>query len=122
MNTAADVLIRLKTLFNVESDKALSVGLGVSTPTISAWRQRNSPPYELCVQIAQERGVDLNWLLTGEGEMMKREAQGNDLTPREAALLDNYRHVEDDRDKSLIERTAFLAAKADNEAAEKKRA
>jgi len=33
------------------------------------WCQRNSPPYALCVEIAQKKGVSLDWLIFGIGDM-----------------------------------------------------
>lgn len=60
------------------------------------------------------KGADVQYILTG----IRTKPQETTLSPREAALLDNYRHVDDESDKKLIERTAFLAAKAD-EAAER---
>ncbi len=63
-------------------------------------------------------GADVQYILTGTRTPPQTSGP---LNPREAALLDNYRHVEDEGDKKLIERAAFLAAKADtNEASEKK--
>ena len=34
------------------------------------------------------------------------------LSAREAALLDNYRHIVDEEDKGAVERTALMAARA----------
>lgn len=38
--------------------------------------------------------------------------RNNDLTPREAALLDNYRNIPNKEDQGSVERLALLAAKA----------
>jgi hypothetical protein len=40
------------------------------------------------------------------------------LNPREAALLDNYRHAPDGEGKRTIEQVALLAAKADRDETE----
>lgn len=53
------------------SDTEASRACGVSKTTWSNWRTRNSVPYTTCVQLAEERGISLDWLLLGEGEMTK---------------------------------------------------
>lgn len=49
-------------------------------------------------------GLDANWLLLGVGELPEPE-----LTPREAALLDNYRHCPEDAQRSIETTSALLA-------------
>lgn len=68
-NETNQVINRLMAIFNVDKDAALSPLIGVAKQSISTWRQRNSTPFELCVKIAKEKNINLNWLLTGEGEM-----------------------------------------------------
>ncbi len=60
------VLNRLKTVFSVKTDTALADSLGVPKTTLSSWKQRRSVPYLICVQVAEQRGVSLDWLLTGK--------------------------------------------------------
>lgn len=80
---------------------------GERSPSVDYW------------QAIATAGVDVQYIITG----IKTATQNTALSPREAALLDNYRHVDDELDKKVIERTAFLAAKADElEATERKRA
>ena len=43
--------------------------LGVSTPVVSGYRQRQTVPLEQCVKIAERTGVSLDWLILGKGEM-----------------------------------------------------
>jgi len=57
-------LTRLKSALNITSDVDLSKILGVRTSTISTWKARNSLDYDLI--FANCKGVDLNWLITGE--------------------------------------------------------
>lgn len=60
------VINRLKTVFSVKTDTALAKSLGVPKTTLSSWKQRNSVPYLICVQVAERRGINLDWLLTGK--------------------------------------------------------
>lgn len=62
------VLLRLMSLFNVDSDSELARALNVNRQTLASWRKRDSVPYSICINIAEERGISLDWLLTGKGE------------------------------------------------------
>jgi len=62
------VLLRLMSLFNVDSDSGLAKALDVNRQTLASWRKRNSVPYSICINIAEEKGISLDWLLTGKGE------------------------------------------------------
>ncbi|HAT3770569.1 TPA: bacteriophage CI repressor [Citrobacter freundii] len=62
------VLLRLMSLFNVDSDSELARVLNVNRQTLASWRKRDSVPYSICINIAEDRGVSLDWLLTGKGE------------------------------------------------------
>ncbi|POZ49867.1 helix-turn-helix domain-containing protein [Methylovulum psychrotolerans] len=74
-NDAALVVERLKLLLKVDSDKSLAEELGISTPTVSSWRQRNSIPYEACIEIATKNNVRLDWLIIGKGEMYSGQSE-----------------------------------------------
>lgn len=62
------VLLRLMSLFNVDSDSGLAKALDVNRQTLASWRKRNSVPYSICITLAEEKGISLDWLLTGKGE------------------------------------------------------
>ncbi|HEE9900382.1 MULTISPECIES: helix-turn-helix domain-containing protein [Enterobacteriaceae] len=62
------VLLRLMSLFNVDSDSGLAKALDVNRQTLASWRKRNSVPYSICIKLAEEKGISLDWLLTGKGE------------------------------------------------------
>lgn len=62
------VLLRLMSLFNVDNDSELARVLNVNRQTLASWRKRDSVPYSICINIAEDRGVSLDWLLTGKGE------------------------------------------------------
>lgn len=62
------VLLRLMSLFNVDNDSGLARALNVNRQTLASWRKRDSVPYSICIKITEERGISLDWLLTGKGE------------------------------------------------------
>lgn len=73
------VLARLKQITGTKSDASLSSALKVSPQTLSSWKGRDSTPYSLCVEIAQARGISLDWLLLGEGPILRLSTAGNAL-------------------------------------------
>lgn len=70
-------------------------------------REPNSDAYLKFAQI----GVNINWLLTGDGEMfVENNSQLVVRGPREAALLDNYRAAPEDGKRALeMSALAFAA-------------
>lgn len=60
---------RLKAYFQVDTDYALAEKLGVKANTISTWKNRDTIDYPLI--LAKCDNVNLNWLLSGEGEMLR---------------------------------------------------
>lgn len=97
------VLARLKQITGTKSDASLSSALKISPQTLSSWKGRDSTPYSLCVDIAQARGISLDWLLLGEGPILRTataESQDNnqESTTRENTILALWRLLnEDDR-------------------------
>lgn len=71
-----------------------------------------APGMEVLAAIAAA-GADVQYILTGIRSAGAVKEAANDyaaLNRREQALLDNYRHIADEGDKRLVERTAQLAA------------
>ncbi|MBT9575295.1 MAG: helix-turn-helix domain-containing protein [Pseudomonas umsongensis] len=98
------VLARLKQITGTKSDVSLSSALKVSPQTLSSWKGRDSTPYSLCVEIAQARGISLDWLLLGEGPVLRLSTAGNaseqtqETITRENTILAMWRLLnEEDR-------------------------
>ncbi|HDD8964478.1 TPA: helix-turn-helix domain-containing protein [Escherichia coli] len=72
------VLSRLMSLFQAENDSELARALNVNRQTLASWRKRDSVPYAICIKIAEEKGVSLDWLLTGRKQGLSKEV---DVTP-----------------------------------------
>ena len=68
-----EILDRLKKALNVRTDTDLAKYLGVKQNTISTWKSRNSFDYKLIFSICDENNIDIDWLLTGEGEMFRKK-------------------------------------------------
>ncbi len=63
------VLNRFKEAKKITSDKELAEILGLSKSTLSNWIARNSLDYELLFSNCEQ--INIEWLLTGKGQMMK---------------------------------------------------
>ena len=103
--SAASVLDRLHQVFGVKNDNQLGDALQVNRSTLGNWRSRDSVPYTVCVDVALERGISLDWLLTGEGPMHRGEAgqavQGAAENPREQALLALWRELDEGTQREI---------------------
>lgn len=93
------VLERLMNVFAVDSDSELARKLDVNRQTLGSWRSRQTIPYALCVSVSESEGVSLDWLLTGEGTMMRGAASetsvGSVTSPQEDAILALFRSLEE---------------------------
>lgn len=93
------VLERLMTVFAVDSDSELARKLDVNRQTLGSWRSRQSIPYALCVNVSEAEGVSLDWLLTGEGTMLRgvsvAATDSPATSPQEDAILALFRSLEE---------------------------
>jgi hypothetical protein len=88
----ADAVIRrMRQVFDAKNDVALASALKLAPSAPSNWRQRNSPPLAICMDIARTRGVSLDWLIFGVGnQWMSRPATRQVVpmgTPDEASEI-----------------------------------
>lgn len=101
------VLDRLHQIFGVKNDSQLCSALGVNRSTVGSWISRESVPYAICVDIAAERGISLDWLLTGEGPMQRGQsaqataASSEPANPREQTILELYRALDEDAQREI---------------------
>jgi len=102
---------RLKEARGELSQVEISKKYGLGKNTLSNYETGVTPPkLEFLMQFIKDFNIDANWLLLGGEKPQKPE-----LTSREAALLDNYRHSPEEARKS-VETTVALFAKRDKEA------
>jgi len=95
------VLARLKQITGTKSDASLSSALQVSPQTLSSWKGRNSTPYSICVEIAQSHGISLDWLLLGEGPILRQaivdsSSENPEDTTRENNVLALWRMLDEE--------------------------
>lgn len=64
-----DIIQRMRQVYGAKNDSALAVALNLAVSAPSNWRNRNSPPFGICADIAAEKGISLDWLIFGIGDM-----------------------------------------------------
>ena len=81
---AGEIIGRMRQVVGAKNDAGLSAALGLTGASApSNWRQRNSPPFAFCVNIAAALGVSLDWLVFGRhrhAEPGTGSATGNDTS------------------------------------------
>ncbi|PYY67851.1 transcriptional regulator [Pseudomonas jessenii] len=91
----------MKQVTGTKTDASLSSALQISPQTLSSWKGRDSTPYSLCVEIAQTRGISLDWLLLGEGPVLRQTVTdtseaNQESTTRENTILAIWRLLDED--------------------------
>lgn len=71
---STEIIARLKQITGKTTDSGLSEQIGVSPQTLSSWKGRERMPYSICIDIAQQYAISLDWLLTGSGPMQRPTA------------------------------------------------
>lgn len=88
------MLARLKQITHSKTDNSLSIALGISPQTLSSWKIRERIPYAICIDIADQHGISLDWLLVGDGPQFRpphNVCASCANTPWEAELLNQIR-------------------------------
>jgi len=67
----SEVLLRAKECFGCEKDSELAAVLGMSPQTLGNRKKSQSLPYEEIVDKAFEKGIDLQYILTGKQNVYK---------------------------------------------------
>lgn len=70
-----DILNRLKSALSVSTDTELADLLGIKKATLSNWRNRNSIDLPLVFSFCER--INIDWLMTGDGNMLKQEEKSN---------------------------------------------
>ncbi|HCO8543019.1 TPA: helix-turn-helix domain-containing protein [Escherichia coli] len=100
------VLLRLMSLFNVDNDSELARMLNVNRQTLASWRKRNSVPYSICINIAEEKGISLDWLLTGKGEdrseVLTIESATQNFSPADLKMLELLNQLDPEVRRDLM--------------------
>ena len=66
-----DVVDRVKKALKINADYELAERINMKPTTFNSRKKANSLPYEEILALANSEKLDFNWLLTGEGEMLR---------------------------------------------------
>lgn len=69
-----DILSRIKEITGVKTASEVANLLGLKPNTLAERKSRNSIPYEELFRFSNERNLNSDWLLTGEGSKYREEA------------------------------------------------
>lgn len=76
--SSKDILDRLKEALLIDTDTELADCLGIKKATLSNWRNRNSIDLPLVFSICEQ--INIDWLITGEGTMLRDVAKPDTIT------------------------------------------
>ena len=75
MQTVKQQIERLKKVFGKNTDTALADAMHISKNTISGWKTREAIPINVLSKVAQNEGIYIEWLLSGNGKMKLTELE-----------------------------------------------
>tara|TARA_R110000744_G_scaffold69739_1_gene141400 strand:- start:1583 stop:2230 length:648 start_codon:yes stop_codon:yes gene_type:complete len=68
MSETEAIIERLKEVYEVKTNKELSLLVGLAANGAHQWKARNVIPYREIVQAHTEKGISMEWLLNGTGD------------------------------------------------------
>jgi transcriptional regulator with XRE-family HTH domain len=101
---------------------------GMSKATLVGYEVGQRKPGADALAAIARTGVNMNWLLTGEGEMLPKEAPGTELKGAERharrwqKIIELVESIEDEEERSALLEEIFARAKTAAELAELRRA
>lgn len=99
------IIDRLKMVVKVNTDSELANAIGVSKSTISNWKNRKSIDYDLVFSFCEH--INLDWLLTGKGDMLKTNGTDNQNSAVAESSVE-YSSTNKDNDKNAFNQISFL--------------
>lgn len=91
------ILSKIKTHLGLKKESDFAKYLGIKQNTLSTWHSRNTFDIDLISQKCDF--LNYNWLLTGTGEMLKKDA---DLIPEDHLKeIQSSSHTEDFKQKEI---------------------
>jgi phage repressor protein C with HTH and peptisase S24 domain len=69
-----EVINRVKSALKIKADYELATRLGMKATSFNSRKKANSLPYEELLLLASSENINMNWLLTGNGDMEKSDS------------------------------------------------
>lgn len=89
-----DLIIKHK---GFKTDTKLAKYWGITPTTVTNWRKRNSIPFERIITFCKDEGISLDYIFTGEGEMIRKPEKDGD--EKDDAYI--YKEGESDDDPEI---------------------
>lgn len=83
----------IKKELGIKKDSDFSRYLGIKPNVLSNWKKRNTLDYELIITKCEF--LDANWLITGNGSMLKKEQKNTERAPPTEIKCSNCEVLED---------------------------
>lgn len=87
------ILNKISTYYNFKNDSEFSHFLGITPQVLSNWRRRNTINYQIVSTKCLE--IDMNWVVTGEGEMTKQDVKKLPLDKKDLPFNRKYDDAEE---------------------------
>ncbi|PMN68387.1 helix-turn-helix domain-containing protein [Enterovibrio norvegicus] len=84
-----ELTAKLKEVAGVDTNLQLADVVGVPAPTISTWNQRELTPYELIIRLCLAKGVNLEALALGKGDLYSQGSEQSSSDYINAKRLEN---------------------------------
>lgn len=78
----SDIIRRLKQVCSLKTDAECARFFDIHPSTLANWKTRNTIRYAVIVQKCGERGLNLHYILTGEGEPLFQTLSQQNITGR----------------------------------------
>lgn len=82
-NQHEEILSRICEALGVSKDTELAKALGIAQSSVASARERKAVPHKWIVKLSVENGFSANWILFGEGSMMRGEVSVGQAGPLE---------------------------------------
>ena len=84
------ILNRIKDIENISLDTDICSLLGISRSSLSGYRNREAVPYKEIVNYAVEKGVSIDWILTGSQTKESEQIEALQKTINEQKAVIDY--------------------------------
>ena len=105
------IIREIKLHLGFKNDTELADFLGIKQNTLSTWKSRNTMDYDLVISKCDF--IDANWLLTGEGKMLKSELNEQKFSNNDkyTASLEKINALQEDKIANLEKTIKELKSK-----------
>lgn len=104
MSSVEDIIERMKEATGAKNDVELANYLGLTrSNAISSWKSRESKPYAYCDIVSQDKGVTIDWLITGREPKFITDRPPN-IDQKEIKLLEMLNSLSEEHRREILSR------------------